>query len=117
VLIANDDGFNWGVNALPANSPLLHGTGSDFDAEIYRVVPHPGTYYLEVSAPEGAEDASSVGGYQVELTVARPGLEGERAGKHQILFVDFDGAGPIAWREYASAGPLSPLADSCRAST
>jgi hypothetical protein len=112
LLIGNDDGFGWGVDDLSANSPVLQRSGSDLDAEVYRVIERPGTYYLEVSASPPAAARDRVGNYQVELTVARPGMEAQRAGARQILFLDFDGvAGPIAWREFATAGPLSPMKD------
>ncbi len=74
---------------LPHDSPLpTMNAWFNVDAAIYYVISQPGTYYIGV---RGYQDAS-VGKYQMELVVARPGMEAEPVGTKQILFVDFDGA-------------------------
>jgi hypothetical protein len=92
VMFAEDDSNHSGSQVLPEESPLPRTHGTDLDPEIYRVITVPGTYYLELSASEFAEPGANVGTYDLNVLVARPGMENEHLGAHQILFLDFDGA-------------------------
>ena len=70
----------------------------------------PGRYYLEVSAFEDA----AAGDYNLDLVVARPGMEAKPLGARQILFLDFNGA-KIDFNTYIYKDPgkrtFGPLAD------
>lgn len=87
LMMGNDDARGTGV-ALPKESPLPRHNPDAIDSVVYYVVPAAGMYYLEASASGDA----STGGYNLELMIARPGLERQPVGTHQILFLDFDGA-------------------------
>jgi hypothetical protein len=106
LMMGNDDGAGGG---LPADSPLPTSEAAT-DSAIYYVINKPGTYYLEVSAFEDA----GTGNYNMELLVARPGMEAKPRGARQILFLDFDGA-KIDFNRYGFSDPgkqtFGPLAD------
>jgi hypothetical protein len=86
-MIANDNGRAFG-QYLPDQSPLPHNQTSGPNAAIYYVISTSDTYYLEVSASGDA----STGKYNLDVVVARPGLEAQPVGTKQILYLDFDGA-------------------------
>ena len=89
--IFNDDSFSEG-GPLPGGSPLPHQADDIRDPEVYCVVSTPGTYFIQLSAfvdPDTGE--TSTGAYDLEIVVARPGMESKPVGAKQILFLDFDG--------------------------
>jgi hypothetical protein len=88
LVIGNDDAFHIGDRALPPESPLPHNTVGDRDSETFYVITAPGTYYMEVSA----FDDQTAGAYQLDLLVARPGMESKPVGARQVFFLDLDGA-------------------------
>jgi hypothetical protein len=106
LMMGNDDG---GLKALPAESPLPR-VESVTDSAIYYVINKPGTYYLDVSAFEDA----GAGSYDLDVLVARPGMEAKPIGARQILFLDFNGA-KIDFNTYLYKDPgkrtFGPLAD------
>jgi len=87
-MMSNDDSGFTGERLLPRESPLPRNHSSERDSEIYYVITTPGTYFLELSA----FDDESAGKYDLDLVVARPGLEAAPLGTRQILFIDFDGS-------------------------
>jgi hypothetical protein len=97
LLIHNDDSFFRGAFALPAESPMPQHADDIRDPEIFYVVTAPGTYFFQISAfvdPDTGE--TSTGAYDLEVVVARPGMESKPIGARQILFLDFDG-GSVAY--------------------
>jgi hypothetical protein len=94
---------------LTAESPLPR-SASLLDSAIYYVINKPGTYYLEVSAFEDA----GAGNYNLDLLVARPGMEAQPLGARQIFFLDFNGA-KIDFSTYGYSDPgkrtFGPLVD------
>lgn len=86
-LLAGDDSQP-GAVFLPPESPLPRNQGVVQNAEIYYVIKEAGTYYLEVAAFEN----DTTGRYDLNLRVARPGMETRPAGSRQVLYLDFDGA-------------------------
>ena len=106
LMMGNDD---HGLAVLPAESPLPRADAV-LDSAIYYVINKPGTYYLEASAFEDA----GAGNYDLDLVVARPGMEAKPLGARQILFLDFDGA-KIDFNTYLYKDPgkqtFGPLVD------
>ncbi|HEY7087237.1 MAG TPA: hypothetical protein VH518_04055 [Tepidisphaeraceae bacterium] len=90
-LFADDDSNQTLSQVLPEESPLPRSR-RNLDAEVYYVISAPGTYYLEVSASDSARPSANVGRYELDVRVARPAIESQPVGAHQILFLDFDGA-------------------------
>jgi hypothetical protein len=109
LIVANDDSQYIGQRALPDESPLPHNQSIYTDAEAYSVITRAGTYFLEVSASADA----STGRYNLDIVVARPGLEKQPIGTRQILFLDFDGA-KVNFSKYGAeatgTATLSPMA-------
>ena len=109
LLIYNDDHQILAHNYyLPNESPLpnLNSENSE-DSLIQYVINTEGTYYLKVDANSG-----STGDYKLNAVVARPRLEYEPIGAHQILFVDLDGV-TVNMSKFGGSGTktLSPLRD------
>jgi hypothetical protein len=90
LLVGNDDNYFFGADRhlLPDESPLPITTSSSTDAGAYYVVPEAGKYFLDV----GAFDDAQAGAYDLDLAVARPGLEAAPSGTRQAVFLDFDGS-------------------------
>jgi len=97
---------------------MPHSAGTVFDPEVYYVVSKPGTYFLQVATyvdPDTGE--TTTGPYNVEVRVARPGMESKPVGAKQIVYLDFDGAqfDFSDWRWLADEDrivkPFAPLAD------
>src|SRR5262249_14417668 len=111
LMMANDNSHFSGFKILPPESPLPHNQQDNpLNAELYYVIRTAGTYHIEVAA----SDDSSTGQYNLDIVVARPGLENQPVGAKQILFLDFDGAKVnfSHWRINTNTGTstLSPLA-------
>ena len=88
--IFNDDSFSEG--APLDGSPMPHQADDIRDPEVYCVITTPGTYFIQLSAfvdPDTGE--TSTGAYDLEIVVARPGMESRPVGTKQILFLDLDG--------------------------
>jgi len=110
LLIHNDDSFFSGAALVP-QSPMPRSADDIRDPEAYYVVSAPGTYYLQLSAftdPDTGE--TSTGAYDLEIVVARPGMESKPQGAKQILFLDFDG-GDVSF-EAGYAPHMAPLVTS-----
>jgi len=105
LLVGNDDCQAVGRMFLPRESPLPYTTRSATDSDVYYVASTAGTYFLEVSASGDA----SAGRYDLDTMTARPGLESQPVGTHQVLFLDFGGG--IA-RFNGTKWPMASLADS-----
>jgi hypothetical protein len=88
LVVGNDDDTLPATGLIPDESPLPVGHGSSLDAGIYYVINKPGAYYLDVSATEDV----SVGTYDIDLVVVRPGMESAPRGTRQTIFLDFNGS-------------------------
>jgi hypothetical protein len=111
LLIHNDDSFLSGTGLVP-QSPMPRSADDIRDPEVYYVVSAPGTHYLQLSAytdPDTGE--TSTGAYDLEIVVARPGMEGKPQGAKQILFLDFDG-GSVSYNNGNYVPHLDPLVTS-----
>ena len=108
LVMGNDDSLFRGASWLPPESPLPRDARSIRDSEVYCIITAPGTYYFEVSTFED----ETAGEYQLDLLVARPGMESKPVGARQILFLDFDG-GSVPFNEdtYALASLITSLAE------
>ena len=72
--------------SFPPQSPLLYeGTSS-----LAVVIPADGIYALRVGVSAAAANLGT--SYTLQLRTHRPVIESQEIGKHQIVFLDFDGA-------------------------
>jgi hypothetical protein len=94
-------------DSMADESPLPRAGRDSFGVEFYRVMPRAGTYYLDVSAYAGETGGQRSGRYQMELMVARPGMESAPRGAKQILFLDFDGA-TVDYSGFIDKPPVDP---------
>jgi hypothetical protein len=105
----NDDHPSLGASwFLPKESPLPQLNSNGTDSILQYVIDEPGTYFVDVAAVGG-----STGEYEMDLVLARPGLEAEPVGATQVLYIDFNGAKVQTSRFLNGSGlkTASPLAD------
>jgi len=109
LVIENDDKFFGTQHFIGPPLPKPDDGEQRGDAILYVVVSHSGEYVLQVAGEDG-----TTGRYRLDLVVARPGIEAQPVGTHQILFVDFDGA-KVDMGQFPASGSgtkiLSPMAD------